>query len=267
MTETFEGSAMILRPVRRLTVFLLACLALAAAPSAGQPGMRRSESPSASPFPSAFSTKPSRGKFLVAARQMGDPRFAQTVVLLVAHDQHGTMGLVINRRTSVPLSSVLSGIGKGGDPSQLLYVGGPVQMDVISLLVRSERERSGAIRLLDGVYFSTSAALLKQMIAKKQTAKRLRVFAGYAGWAVGQLDQELERGDWYVLDARAEEVFHEPPSEIWSELIRRAEARWVWLPGTPSMLHSAGRGASGLREEGFLWSSWNRTQLKPSGLF
>jgi putative transcriptional regulator len=267
MRGTFERGVTILRPAPRVMVFLLACLALATASSAGQPRMRRFENLSVSLFPSASPTKPARGKFLVAARQMGDPRFAQTVVLLVAHDQHGTVGIVINRRTSVPLSSVLSGIGKRRDPSQLLFIGGPVQMDGISLLLRSKREQSGAIRLLDGVYFSTSAALLKRMIAKKQTAKRLRVFAGYAGWAVGQLDQELERGDWYVLDARAEEVFHEPPSEIWSELIRRAEARWVRLPGAPSMLHLAGRRASGPRKERFLWSSWNRTQLEPSGLF
>jgi putative transcriptional regulator len=228
-------------------------LALAAVSSVEQPWAKPFEDLSTPPFPSASSTKPSRGKFLVAARRMGDPRFAQTVVLLVAHDQHGTVGLVINRRTSMPLSSVLPGIWKRKDPSQLLFVGGPVQMDGISLLLRSGKDRSGAIRLLDGVYFSTSAALLKQMIAKKETAKRLRVFAGYAGWAVGQLDQELTRGDWYVLDARADEVFHEPPSEIWSELIRRAEARWVRLPGTPSMLHSARRRTRGLKEERFLW--------------
>ncbi len=233
MTETFGESVTISRSALRAVVLVLVCLAVVTASPAKQPWRRalRVEALPASTFLPASSTAPSKGKFLVATPRMQDPRFAQTVVLLVMHDQHGTMGLVTNRRTKVTLSTVLPEIDKRKDHSAFLFAGGPLQMDAISLLLRSEKRRSGAIRLLDGVFFSTSAALLKQMIAKKQAGRRFRVFAGHAGWAPGQLDWELKRGDWYVLDARAEEVFHEPPSEIWSELIRRAEAKWVELPG------------------------------------
>lgn len=173
---------------------------------------------------------PSQGKFLVSKREMRDPRFAQTVVLLIEHGEKGTMGLVINRRTKLTLSEALPQLESRAGRSEFLFMGGPVQIQAISVLLRSRIQQDGSRRILEGIYFSTSASLLKQIIGGASPGSRFRAFAGYAGWAPRQLDQELMRGDWHVLQAEADDVFHEPPSEIWSELIRRAESKWVRSP-------------------------------------
>lgn len=173
---------------------------------------------------------PSQGKFLVSKREMRDPRFAQTVVLLIEHGEKGTMGLVINRRTKLTLSEALPQVESRAGRSEFLFMGGPVQVQAISVLLRSRIQQDESRRILEGIYFSTSASLLKQIIGGAMPDSRFRAFAGYAGWAPRQLDQELMRGDWHVLQAEADDVFHEPPSEIWPELIRRAESKWVRSP-------------------------------------
>lgn len=236
MTEIFGGGVTISRQAPRPVALVLVGLVFMAAYSAGQPGTRpsRVEALPVSTSLSASSTRPSQGQFLVATRRMGDPRFAQTVILLLEHGENGTLGLVINRPTKVKLSEALPEIKERKGRPEFLFMGGPLQVNAISLLLRSKRQRKDALRVLDGVFFSTSAALLKQMTAKERASARLRALAGHAGWAPGQLDRELKRGDWYVLDAQAEEVFREP-LEIWSELIRRAEAKWVQGPGTRSV--------------------------------
>lgn len=215
---------------RRVTP-LLACMILLATP-ANQPWagpLRDGPSPGSS-FLSARSMSPSQGKFLVSKREMRDPRFAQTVVLLIEHGEKGTMGLVINRRTKLTLSEALPQLESRAGRSEFLFMGGPVQVQAISVLLRSKSQQDGSRRVLEGIYFSTSASLLKQIIGGAMPGSRFRAFAGYAGWGPGQLEQELRRGDWHVLQAEADDVFQEPPSEIWPELIRRAESKWVRSP-------------------------------------
>lgn len=182
----------------------------------------------------AASTPPARGKFLIASRAIQDPRFARTVILLVEHGPAGTMGVVINRPTLVPLSVALPEVEKATGLSAFLFSGGPVSAHRASFMVRSARPQGGAIEVLAGVYYGLEVGQVNQVLAREGTRARFRALAGHAGWAPGQLARELERGDWHVLDAEAEDVFHEPPSEIWPLLIRRAEAEWVRLPGPPA---------------------------------
>ena len=210
---------------------VLACLALMA-PFGNQPwaGPPDDGPPPGSLFLSARAMSPSRGKILVSNREMRDPRFAQTVVLLIKHGENGTMGLVINRRTKLTLSEALPQLERRADRPEFLFMGGPVQLQAISVLLRSKSQQDGSRRVLEGIYFSNNASLLKRIIGGESPGSRFRAFAGYAGWAPGQLDQELKRGDWHVLQAEADDVFREPPSEIWPELIRRAQGEWVRSP-------------------------------------
>lgn len=179
----------------------------------------------------AMRVVPDEGRFLVASRGMRDPRFARTVVLLVSHDENGTMGLVINKRTEIPLDEALPGIAWREGGPRFVNLGGPVLTEGMSFLLRAESAPGPAREIVEGVYHSASLALLTEAAGMKDAASRLRVFAGHAGWAPGQLDAELTRGDWHVLNGGAEDIFHEPPSEIWTEMIQRAEAEWVRLPG------------------------------------
>ncbi len=174
------------------------------------------------------SSTPSQGKFLVASRGMGDPRFAEAVVLLVRYGRHGAMGLIINRPTKVRLSEVLPGIEGLRNRTDPLYFGGPVSLKQMQLLIRSPSPLNGAERVFNGVYVSASRKVLERVLADGGT---FRVYAGYAGWAPGQLEREISSGSWHVVDADAETVFERPAAEVWPELINRASVIHVDLRG------------------------------------
>lgn len=168
-----------------------------------------------------------KGKFLVAGRNVTDPRFSGTVILLVDHGPDGAMGLVINRPTGAALSEVfpeLEGLKKRTDA---LFLGGPVRTDQMFMLIRSFGKPEDSHHVFMDVYLSGSKTALRRIIDAAGTKKRFRVFAGYAGWAARQLEREVARGDWYVMHADSESIFEKEPSELWPELFRRGSAKWV----------------------------------------
>jgi len=167
-----------------------------------------------------------KGKFLIASRRLQDPNFRETVVLLIDYGLHGAMGLVINRPSAVKLATVFPDIKELKQRTDTIYVGGPVSVHTMLLLIRSPKMPEGADEVTPGVYISSSWKVLKKKATKDE---RFRLFAGYAGWAPSQLDFERTRGDWHVLKADAETVFSQNPSELWQELIRRVTVKWVLL--------------------------------------
>ena len=173
----------------------------------------------------------SKGKFLVASKQLRDPQFFETVVLLLEYDSKGAMGLVINRPTTVKLSEVLPEIEGLQKRSDTIYLGGPVAKNQLMLLIRTSSPPEGSRLVFKDIYLSSSQTVIEKMIDKPDTPERFRVYAGYAGWAPGQLDHEVSRGGWHILQADEESVFDKTPSEIWPELIRRSSALWVRVVG------------------------------------
>ena len=171
-----------------------------------------------------------KGKFLVASRRLQDPNFRETVVLLIDYGLDGAMGLVINRPSVVKLATVFPDIKELKQRKDTIYVGGPVDVHKMLLLIRSPKMPEGTDEVTPGVYISSSWKVLEDLMKKKATKdERFRLFAGYAGWAPSQLDFERTRGDWHVLKADAETVFSQNPSELWPELIRRVTVKWVFL--------------------------------------
>ncbi len=171
----------------------------------------------------------SKGKFLVASRNIGDPRFSETVIFLVDYGPAGALGLVINRPTKVTLSMAFPEIEGLKRRNDVLFFGGPVRTDQMFMIVRSPDKPEDSYHVFNDVYVSGSKALLQGMIDKGNRGRRFRVFAGYSGWAAQQLDREVARGDWYVLPADAENIFEKEPSGIWPELFRKGSAKWVRL--------------------------------------
>jgi putative transcriptional regulator len=169
-----------------------------------------------------------KGKFLVASRQLQDPNFRETVVLLIEYGLNGAMGVVINRPSAVKLATVFPDIKELKQRNDTVYIGGPVAVNQILMLIRSPKAPEDATVITSEVYISSSWEVLERMMKKKATKEEsFRLFAGYAGWAPSQLDFERTREDWYVLKADAEMVFSQNPSQIWPELIRRATVKWV----------------------------------------
>lgn len=170
----------------------------------------------ASPGRSQSVQEPAPGVLLVAAEQMGDPRFNEAVILLIEHGRTGSWGLVINKPTEIRVSELLPAPSPGGEPVRVHY-GGPVKVDHLSLIYRADARQDDARSTpLPGVHWSDSEEVLENRLAGR--AADLRVYAGYAGWAPGQLEFEIERGGWRMIQGREDNVFTEEPDRLWERL-------------------------------------------------
>ncbi|MGD8208847.1 MAG: YqgE/AlgH family protein [Desulfobacterales bacterium] len=181
-----------------------------------------------------------QGKFLVAGRQLMDPNFRETVVLLIRYGTDGAIGLVINRPVKLKLSTVLPDIKELERTKETLYLGGPVEPARVMLLVRSGKPPEASMPVFGDVYLSSSQKVLHNLIKKPVKEERFRIYAGYAGWAPKQLESELDRGHWHVLKADAETLFDKKSSEIWQELIQRVSVKWVRTINSGELLDQAG---------------------------
>ncbi len=171
--------------------------------------------------------QPAKGQLLIARREMGDPRFRRTVILLLEHDIGGSIGLAINRPSGQRLSNVLSDVGELDPRSDTILLGGPVALGEMRVLVQSADAPDEAWQIFDDVYMSGSADALQRLVRGEDGTPRFRAYAGYSGWGRGQLDREVLRGDWHLLPADAATVFETPPTDVWPELIDRVGRRVV----------------------------------------
>jgi len=162
------------------------------------------------------------GKLLVARKEMRDPNFAETVVLITQHNEQGTTGLVVNRRSETPLSQFYPYL-KTKNASDLVYSGGPVDETIAFGLLRSRSEQRDAKRLVTDVYLITDAKALDKTVESDEDGNLFRFYVGYCGWAPDQLEYEIGLRAWYVFPGTADVIFDSDPDSIWSRLIRKTE--------------------------------------------
>ena len=134
------------------------------------------------------------GRVLYAAPGMGDPRFAETVILLIKHDREGTLGVVINHPSEVSLRKALPGLPDARRSELSVYWGGPVQPEASILLLREPGTSRRSERVLPGVYLSPDLEDLRAVLAAPRPDRAVRVYSGYAGWSHGQLASEIRKG-------------------------------------------------------------------------
>ncbi len=156
---------------------------------------------------------PRPGRLLVASRELTDPNFAESVVLLIAEGKDGAMGLILNRPSDIPVRKVIPSAPAGA----LLFRGGPVELFRFSALQRGP----GVDQVVRGLSFLNDPRAIEKLLLAEPD--RIRVFAGYAGWGPGQLDREVAAGGWKRVPATAELAFAREPETLWRQLIRRTE--------------------------------------------
>jgi putative transcriptional regulator len=161
----------------------------------------------------------SKGKLLVASRELNDPNFQRTVILLTRYSEQGATGLVINRPVAVLPEHVLPEVRGLAYYRGPLFLGGPVETQNILFLIRTATAPTPGRHVFGQTYLSGSRTLLDALSQEAMDASRLRVFAGYAGWAPGQLEQEILRGGWHVVPATEELVVSEAPESVWEMLV------------------------------------------------
>ena len=173
-----------------------------------------------------------RGRVLVASRRLRDPNFFRTLVLLIEHGEDGAMGLVVNRPTNVTVADALDGhfeVERGGDGP--VYCGGPVEPAALFVLHNSVEYADGELPVASGLFAGHSKESFEGLVNAVDAGDeevRYRVFSGCAGWGPGQLEGELARSDWrlvdgdVLLDGPADPVFGTDPYAAWESAARSA---------------------------------------------
>ncbi len=163
-----------------------------------------------------------RGVLLVASPSLGDPNFEQTVLLILEHGNDGTVGLILNRPTNVSLSDVLPDFPVLKRTSHRVFAGGPVGQTQMVLLFHLKEPYPDARRIVDGIYVGTPR-ILERLIAQPKHTEGFRAFAGFAGWAPGQLDSEMLQGSWGVLPSDTFNIFDKDPATLWLDSLTRLQ--------------------------------------------
>lgn len=178
------------------------------------------------------------GRLLVATPQIEEGVFRRSVVLVLHHGDDGAQGLVLNRPIEADIDAVLPGWEEHASRPATMFQGGPVQLDSALGLVAvpgdspeptGVRRLFGAVALVD---LDTQPALVVPEVAG------LRIFAGYAGWSPGQLENEISTGSWYVVGVESGDIFTDAPDTLWRTVLRRQPepVRWVaWFPADPAL--------------------------------
>jgi putative transcriptional regulator len=168
-----------------------------------------------------------RGSLLVAAPQLLDPNFRRTVVLLAEHGEEGSMGVILNRPSGMTVADAAPDLETYVGAEAPIFAGGPVQ--ATSGVILAEVTEAGDPVFEDIVLVPD----LGELADVVDSAGRIRVFAGYAGWGPGQLDGELQREDWIVEPARRSDVFSETPEALWGQVLERKGGQYALLARMP----------------------------------
>lgn len=183
------------------------------------------------------------GRLLVATPKLADPNFDRSVVLLLDHDAEGTLGVVLNRPTSVGVGDVLAPWAALAVLPQVVFQGGPVSLDsALGLAVVPGEPRTGdgaevlGWRRVHGAIGLVDLDAPPELLAAELGS--LRIFAGYSGWAAGQLERELEEGAWYVVESEPGDVSAPDPERLWRSVLRRQRSELAMVatyPDDPSL--------------------------------
>ncbi len=165
-----------------------------------------------------YAYTPDKGMLLVANERLTDPRFRDRVILLIQHDAQGSAGLVINRASRLPLAKVLPQGSRLIGEGRTLSYGGPVEpQTLLALLTVRKHPPEPADEVIEGLYV-TGVGVLNEWSDFAEEVIDYRAFVGYTGWAPGQLNIEMQRGDWQVVPADGQTVFSAEGVQLWERL-------------------------------------------------
>ena len=192
-----------MRNFAALAVFGLACVPLA--------GARAQQS------------DPAGAVTLVATPRLIDPDYRATVLLVVPVESNRHVGVIINRPTGRSLASLFPEHAPSKQVRDPVYFGGPMLRQAVFAVVHIDHTPGpGSIQMMKELFLATQATVVDHII--EATPNEARYYVGYVAWRPGELQQEVDRGLWYVLDADPDLVFRKDPGSLWEDLLRRARA-------------------------------------------
>jgi putative transcriptional regulator len=169
-----------------------------------------------------------QGKLLVSSPSLVDPNFRKTVVLIAHHDHDGAMGLVLSHPSDVPAVEAVPSLAGLPGADEPVFVGGPVQPEAFMVLAEFEDVDEAAAPIMGGLGFMPADAEPDDL-----HIQRMRLFAGYSGWGVGQLEAELAEDSWIIVDALADDAFADDPDELWRTVLHRKGGSFELMENMP----------------------------------
>lgn len=174
-----------------------------------------------------------QGSFLIAAGHMRDPNFYRSVVLLLDHNDKGAMGVIVNRPSAMTIGKALAQHGSVGTGDTPVFVGGPVEPSSLFILHNCTSLGKGDQEVAPGLFLANSEDSFEHVVRhgkKPEIGVKFRLISGYAGWGEGQLESEIDRGDWYTLPGDGTLVLEEDVYGIWEVCTRRLHRAKRLLP-------------------------------------
>lgn len=179
--------------------------------------------------------KPEKGRLLISAPMLTDV-FRKSVVYLTEHNEQGSVGFIINKPVSYQLKELIDNFPHFEAP---VFFGGPVQPEMINFIHRAPYQLSGGIQVKENIYWGGSFEQLKELASKNElNASDFKFFLGYAGWAAGQLENELKLNSWIVAEATEDYLFDSDPKSLWHLILRNMGGPYAIIstfPDDPSV--------------------------------
>jgi putative AlgH/UPF0301 family transcriptional regulator len=169
------------------------------------------------------------GKLLVMERKAADPVFGESVILLIHYRADGVVGLMLNKAAGVPLSRLreLNGTSNRSDP---VYVGGPVELGEVRALARAPKAPLEGDHVGADLYALQTKPGLEAALKASKGPDDLRIYLGYCGWSIPQLQNEVARGSWRIFEHGDRFAFDSMPTTLWERLIERTELQLAFGP-------------------------------------
>jgi putative transcriptional regulator len=172
-----------------------------------------------------------KGQLLLDSGQLNGSFFQRTVVLICQHDAEGAFGLVLNRSSGNKLGEMIVADVPELLKDQPLYLGGPVQLSALSFLHADSFLPNASI--LPNLDLGHSLDSLVEIGDSFSATKKIKMFAGYAGWSPGQLEEEMKRKAWLTHPASIELVFDADPEQLWQVILREKGWKYRLLAEMP----------------------------------
>ncbi len=165
-----------------------------------------------------------QGVFLVASDHLAGSSFEKTVILVTKYSKYGAFGVVINRPSRFTIQDVFPTI-KSARIHDKVFLGGPVHASSFVYLM-NKSDSKNTLPVIEGIHLGGGQKNLIPVLEKAQSNDVIRAYAGYAGWAPGQLDAELARGDWLIAEADKASIF-ENNNNLWNQLTQILKGKWI----------------------------------------
>ena len=177
---------------------------------------------------------PQKGRILIAEPFLQGRYFNRSIVFLVNHDETGTVGFVLNKEVDYPIKELLE---EFPNHPNLFGLGGPVGIDSLYYIHTLGNIIPNSQHIVDNLYWGGDFETIKELVNSGAVDdSQIRMFIGYAGWEVGQLDEEIKENSWLVTDISAKMVM-EPNNELWMKMVKKVGGKyivWEHFPKNPS---------------------------------